>query len=343
MSLQVNVAMREHSALHHTDFRGEQKPPTLPLPTPPKPTFDPSYTFLITCIVRYETISSSTMAIKKQTGPSSNLSGHSLRKTEARQANSNHPSTTHATGKRARLSHSKKTPTATATKSSCRKRLPVGEREFKYIHQKDYRAAAGDRLDDEKALEDKKAVLAAQKRSLAHLQSLFPPSSSQAEPIIDDPVLTGILGLARSKPEQETYLSKMEQRSIAKLDTDYPEFDAFASESMETTRHWDSTWYYTALADARRKTRERPIVIQLDRSEMTLLPSNQSVIFYDSEQPDKPVLFVKRGFVQDERVRTAIGIMAVTAVIERRSERVPLPLFPQPAETTRYRETIPVE
>jgi hypothetical protein len=55
---------------------------------------------------------------------------------------------------------------------------------------------------------------------------------------------------------------------------------------------------------------------------MNVVRADQSIIFYDFQNPDKSILFVNRGFVQDEEVRKAIGIMSLTAIIKRRGTRV---------------------
>jgi hypothetical protein len=268
------------------------------------------------------------MATKKTPSSTPSTANYSLRMIETRRSNSNNPTAPIKTGKGAQIAPPKKSNTAAAAiKASSRKRAPAAERSFNYKNKRQYRTVAGDRLDDKKVKRDNKAILTAQKSALSQLESRFSRSSTNPNPIINDPILTSILGLDRSRKEHDIYLSKMERRFVAALETEYPPLHDFASESRGTTSHWESVWYYTSVDDVRGLQRERPVVVQLDRSKMTVVPANQSIIFYDSEQPEKPVLFVKRGFVQNEDVKTAIGMMTLNAVVNRRGDRVQMLLF----------------
>ena len=263
------------------------------------------------------------MAISKRVSSKNGNNKGSLRKTQYRTITFKEDYSVRHNAQNQALASLTRSHAATPPNPSIRK-PPAAQSPFPFKDQKAYLAWAGNRIDMKRVRRDEKARRKARKTALVELEAR--PSgverSLHANCVVDDGLLTETLGLGRSKEEDDIYLSKIERRDITELETIYPHPYKWLSECMAATASWKSVWDYTPIKDIRGKTIDRFPIMQLDRSKMTVVPADQSIIFYDPQSPDKPVLFVKRDFVQDEGVRKAIGIMSLKATVERRSDRV---------------------
>lgn len=190
-------------------------------------------------------------------------------------------------------------------------------------------AWAGDRIDRQRVKNDEDRDRNARRLALVNLRAL--PSTNQRNfhmgCIVDDHSLIEALGLGRSKKDHDVYLSGIPRRAIAELKTPYPPVYQYAAEREAAKSHWESFCHYTPVKDIRFRPIDWYPTMQLDLSKMTVVRADESAIFYDPKSPEKTVLLVLRGFVQDEAVRKAIGEMVLKSIIERRSERVRSPLF----------------
>ena len=166
------------------------------------------------------------MARAKRSSSGNKYSRYSLRKSAIRQAGSQNTSTTNGTGKRRRVLSKKTSSTATAKRSPSRKKYGPSQNPFPFPFPFPsnplYRTWAGSRLDDRRVRRDNKSARMSRKRTLANLQARFPQRSTDAQPIVDNPTISGILGLDRSKEAKDIYLSNIERKSIAALERDYP-------------------------------------------------------------------------------------------------------------------------
>jgi hypothetical protein len=175
-----------------------------------------------------------------------------------------------------------------------------------FEYQFDHPRAALDSAREKKAQREELEVLKARvhnpERSYRFGDQSISDRSSGSDTIIDDDSLIHDLGLKRSEEEYNTYMSRLEHRIIEPLEEAYPLFDNWASESNEATSHWQERWKYTPLQDGRGQKHVQLPVVQLDRSRMTIVGSEKSIIFFDAKNPTKPVLLILRGLVQDEEV-----------------------------------------
>lgn len=251
------------------------------------------------------------MARVKKSSSESKTERYNFRKHTIRQADSKSATATNSADNRRRAC-SKKPSNAAPTRKS-----------YRSSNMGQYRAINASRLDDDRVKLDQATSYSSRRLALADLQNRFPPTSIDAQPVLDDPALCGILGLNRSDQAKDVYLSRIEQKSIAPLGSCYPPMRQYAAESTEAAEYWEARWHYTAVKDSRKPFERRPIML-LDRSKMTIVRRDQSVIFYDPKDPARPVLFVDRDFVQDEEVAATIGIMSLDSTISRRGDRVSL-------------------
>lgn len=242
---------------------------------------------------------------------------------------------------RKHTSSDKATPAKRKRVSQKEKRLATDNAEppVRYIKQTDYIAAHKHHFDEKRASRDEAADKQAQdnafrdvktrvcnvERSTHDNHARTSDGSSESEPIVNDSTLIHDLGLYRNQEEHTTYLSRLEHKYVEPLEEAYPPLDHWASESLEATRYWNERRRYTPLKDGR-ELRWIPVpVMQLDRSKMTVVRPDESIIFYDAANPAKPVLCIIRDFVRDEEVVKALGVLSMRATIERRDVRVRVP------------------
>ena len=242
---------------------------------------------------------------------------------------------------RKHTSSDKATPAKRKRVSSKEKRLATDKAEppVRYTKQTDYIAAHKHHFDEKRASRDEAADKQAQdnafrevkarvcnvERSTHDNQSRTSDGSSESGPIINDSTLIHDLGLYCSKEEHDTYLSGLEHKYVELLEEAYPPLDHWASESLDATRYWNERRRYTPLKDGRNLNWIPVPVMQLDRSKMTVVRPDESIIFYDAANPAKPVLCIIRDFVRDEEVVKALGVLSLRATIERRDVRVRVP------------------
>lgn len=196
-------------------------------------------------------------------------------------------------------------------------------------HHFDYKRAsldeAADKQAQDNAFREVKARVCNVERSTHDNQARASNGSSGSEPIINDPTLIHDLGLYRNQEEHCTYLSRLEHKYVEPLEEAYPPLDHWASENLEATKYWNERRSYTQLKEGR-DLRWIPVpVMQLDRSKMTVVRPDESIIFYDAANPAKPVLCIIRDLVRDEEVVKALGVLSMRATRERRDVRVRVP------------------
>jgi hypothetical protein len=263
------------------------------------------------------------MAPSKSPSPTPKPLKSRLRKSVTRKNNSGDASSTKATPRKQAPASSRKNRAAPSKKNAPRLTASAAKSPFPFTTQKAYIEEFKSRFDRKQVKrdedEDRKARKVAQKQ--VETRDCGTECNQQTETIVDDQTLVHVLRLDRSKEDHDTYLSGIEPRYVTELKTFYPPLYEWASESMAATTHWRSVWHYTPLKDVRHKTIDRYPIKQLDLSKMNVVRVDQSFIFYDSKKPNKPVLVVLRDFVEDKEIRKAIGMMSITATIERRSDR----------------------
>lgn len=205
-----------------------------------------------------------------------------------------------------------------------------------YKTQAEYMAAKGDDFDLVRAEGNAKADNDARNHALETLKAQdckvernvelrsTPEGSPGANSVVDDPVLLRNLHLDRTDEDHNLYLSKIRNRPIRQCEEPYPPYKEFVSESLESKEYWEKRWKYTPLKDGRGQRWMRLPVTVLDRSKMTVVRANESVIFHEPLNPSRLVLVVLRGVVRDVEVLRALSVLCVRATVERRDIRVRL-------------------
>ncbi|KAF7512761.1 hypothetical protein GJ744_000328 [Endocarpon pusillum] len=259
------------------------------------------------------------MAKAKQVSSKPGSTKDSLRKTLRAKVAHKKVFSTRSNTKKPASGPSKKKP----SKRSRGYRQPKAEPPFPFSNQPDYLAWAGDRIDHKRVKRDEERERRARKDALEELRAR-PPTNQRSFHmgcVVDDHSLIEVLGLGRSKEARDIYLSSFTRKAIAELKSPYPPMFQYAAESEAAKAHWESVCHYTPVRDIRSKPIDWYPTMRLDLTKMTVVRANESVIFYDPQSPEKPVLLVLRGLVQDEAVRKAIGEMVLKAIVERRRDR----------------------